>query len=91
MSILITGGLGFIRIYLAHALLQKGEDVVLFDVVSSSPLIKDIRDTEIVRSWPKYLKETKAFEDWGWKTKFLLKETVEDFIKEVQAHPDIYG
>jgi threonine 3-dehydrogenase len=47
--------------------------------------------TEIVRSWPKYLKETKASEDWGWKTKFLLKETVEDFIKEVQAHPEIYG
>ena len=51
----------------------------------------DRESTEIVRSWPKYLKETKAFEDWGWKTKFLLKETVEDFIKEVQAHPEIYG
>jgi len=47
--------------------------------------------TEIVRSWPKYLKETKASEDWGWKTKFHLKETVEDFIKEVQAYPEIYG
>ena len=47
--------------------------------------------TQIVRSWPKYLKETKAFEDWGWKTKFHLKETVEDFVKEVQAHPEIYG
>jgi threonine 3-dehydrogenase len=47
--------------------------------------------TEIVRSWPRYLKETKASEDWGWKTKYLLKETVEDFIKEVQSHPEIYG
>jgi threonine 3-dehydrogenase len=47
--------------------------------------------TEIVRSWPKYLKETRAFEEWGWKTKYLLKETVEDFIKEVQAHPEIYS
>ena len=47
--------------------------------------------TEIVRSWPKYLEETKALEEWGWKTKFHLKETVEDFIKEVQAHPEIYG
>lgn len=47
--------------------------------------------TEIVRSWPKYLKETRASEDWGWKTKYLLKETVEDFIKEVQSHPEIYG
>jgi threonine 3-dehydrogenase len=47
--------------------------------------------TEIVRSWPKYLEETKAFEEWGWKTKFHLKETVKDFIKEVQTHPEIYA
>jgi threonine 3-dehydrogenase len=46
--------------------------------------------TEIVRSWPKYLEETKAFEEWGWKTKFLLHDTVRDFIQEVQAHPEIY-
>jgi len=47
--------------------------------------------TEIVRSWPKYLDETKAGEDWGWKTKFFLKETVQDFIEEVQVHPGIYS
>jgi threonine 3-dehydrogenase len=47
--------------------------------------------TEIVRSWPKYLKETRASEEWGWKTRFHLKETVDDFIREVQAHPEIYG
>jgi threonine 3-dehydrogenase len=47
--------------------------------------------TEIVRSWPKYLDETKGQQEWGWKTKFLLDDTVRDFIKEVQAHPEIYG
>ncbi len=47
--------------------------------------------TEIVRSWPKYLDETNGHEEWGWKTKFLLDETVRDFIKEVQARPEIYG
>lgn len=47
--------------------------------------------TEIVKSWPKYLDESKASEEWGWKTKYFLKETVEDFIKEVQSHPDLYG
>jgi len=47
--------------------------------------------TEIVRSWPRYVDETKAHEDWGWKTKYLLKQTVEDFVKAVQAHPEIYG
>lgn len=47
--------------------------------------------TQIVRSWPKYLEETRAEEDWGWKTKFSLEATVEDFVKKVQAHPGIYG
>jgi threonine 3-dehydrogenase len=47
--------------------------------------------TEIVQSWPKYLDETRAGEEWGWKTKYLLEESVTDFIKEVQAHPEIYG
>jgi len=46
--------------------------------------------TEIVRSWPKYLDETRAREEWGWNTKYFLIETVKDFIKEVQAHPEIY-
>ncbi len=46
---------------------------------------------EVVHSWPKYMDESKANEEWGWKTKYFLKETVRDFIKEVQAHPEIYG
>lgn len=46
---------------------------------------------EVVNSWPKYMDESKAFEEWGWKTKYFLKETVKDFIEEVQAHPEIYG
>ncbi len=32
MSILITGGTGFIGVGLAHRLVEKGEDVVLFDI-----------------------------------------------------------
>jgi len=47
--------------------------------------------TQIVRSWPKYLDESRASEEWGWKTKYLLDETVKDFVKTVQAHPEIYG
>ena len=43
MAKLITGGLGFIGTYLARALLEKGEEVVLFDVITQSPLIKDIK------------------------------------------------
>lgn len=46
---------------------------------------------EVVHSWPKYMDESKAREEWGWQTKYFLKETVKDFIEEVQAHPEIYG
>ncbi len=46
--------------------------------------------TEIVRSWPKYLDESRAREEWGWETKYFLRETVEDFIKEVQSRPERY-
>ncbi len=45
---------------------------------------------EVVNSWPKYMDESKAFEEWGWKTKYFLKDTVKDFIEEVQVHPEIY-
>ncbi len=46
---------------------------------------------EVVHSWPKYMDESKAREEWGWQTKYFLKETVKDFIEEVQTHPEIYG
>ncbi len=45
---------------------------------------------EVVHSWPKYMDESKAHEEWGWSTKYFLMETVKDFIKEVQTHPEIY-
>jgi threonine 3-dehydrogenase len=46
---------------------------------------------EVVHSWPKYIDESKAHEEWGWKTKYFLKETVKDFIGEVRAHSEIYS
>jgi threonine 3-dehydrogenase len=47
--------------------------------------------TEIVRSWPKSLDEKKAGAEWGWRTQYRLEESVKDFVKEVQAHPEVYG
>jgi len=41
---LITGGLGFIGSHLARKLVQRGEEVVLFDVIRSSNLVDDIKD-----------------------------------------------
>jgi len=32
MSILITGGTGFIGVGLAHKLVERGKEVVLFDI-----------------------------------------------------------
>ncbi len=47
--------------------------------------------TGLVRSWPPYFDETNARQEWGWKTKYQLEETVRDFVKGVQARPEIYG
>lgn len=47
--------------------------------------------TEIVRSWPRFMDETRAGEEWGWRTKFHLEESVRDFIRELKGHPEIYG
>lgn len=60
MSILITGGTGFIGAGLAHLLLDRGEDVVLFDVVPRIERVADIQDkVKIVQGdlkvWPEVL------------------------------------
>lgn len=47
--------------------------------------------TEIVRSWPRFMDETRATQEWGWQTKYHLEESVQDFIRELKAHPEIYG
>src|SRR4030066_2517582 len=84
MAKLITGGLGFIGVYLARALLQKGEDVVLFDIVGSSPLIKDIKDkVKIVQgnlaSWAEVMEVVKQYNiDGIFHTGALLSASAEE-------------
>jgi threonine 3-dehydrogenase len=36
--------------------------------------------TEIVRSWPERVGGRLAFEDWGWSERYMLAETVQDFV-----------
>lgn len=49
-KILITGGMGYVGVNLAHELVEKGEDVVIFDVLADSPLISDIKsNVQIIR------------------------------------------
>jgi len=44
LSILITGGTGFIGLGLARRLVERGENVVLFDIAPRFELIADIKD-----------------------------------------------
>ena len=84
MAKLITGGMGFIGTYLAHALLARGEEVVLFDVITSSPLIKDIKNkVKIVQgdlaSWAEVLEVVKQYKiDGIYHTGALLSASAEE-------------
>ena len=64
MSILITGGMGNIGLGLAHALLEKGEDVVLFGRTARTERVADIKDeVKIVlgdlKVWPEVMNVVK--------------------------------
>src|SRR4030065_588345 len=84
MAKLITGGLGFIGVYLARALLEKGEEVVLFDIVNTSPLIHDIKNkVKIVQgnlaSWAEVLEVAKQYKiDGIYHTGALLSASAEE-------------
>jgi threonine 3-dehydrogenase len=63
---LITGGLGFLGTHLARKLINRGEEVVLFDILSASKSIEDIRDqVKIVRgdlaNWAQVLETVKKY------------------------------
>ncbi|MFC1971245.1 NAD-dependent epimerase/dehydratase family protein [Chloroflexota bacterium] len=60
MAKLITGGTGYIGSELAHLLVERGEEVVLFDIVLNESRIEDIKDkVKMVRGdlgiWPDVL------------------------------------
>ena len=64
MSILITGGTGFIGAGLARRLVERGEDVVLFDIVPRIERVTDIKDkVKMVpgdlKVWPEVLNVVK--------------------------------
>jgi threonine 3-dehydrogenase len=41
---------------------------------------------DVIRGWPT-LDDTRARQEWGWQPKYILEESVKDFILEVQANP----
>jgi len=66
MKILVTGGTGFIGAELARTLVDRGEDVVLFDIAPDVPRIADIRDkVKVVQGnlayWPEVFNVIKDY------------------------------
>ena len=64
MSKLITGGAGFLGAQLAHLLVDRGEEIVLFDVSSNWDRIMNIKDkVKVVQgnlgNWPEVLNAVK--------------------------------
>ncbi|HEY82505.1 MAG TPA: NAD-dependent epimerase/dehydratase family protein [Dehalococcoidia bacterium] len=60
MSILITGGTGFIGVGLARQLVERGKEVVLFDIAPQTERLADLKDkVKVVRGdlkvWPEVL------------------------------------
>jgi len=64
MSILITGGTGWVGTGLAHRLVERGEDVILFDIAPQMERVADIKNNvKVVQGdqtvWPEVLNVVK--------------------------------
>ncbi|OGK30672.1 hypothetical protein A3F29_02130 [Candidatus Roizmanbacteria bacterium RIFCSPHIGHO2_12_FULL_33_9] len=45
---------------------------------------------KIADSWPNSMDDSQARSDWGWKPDFELSKIVEDMIKNLKAHPELW-
>ena len=64
MSILITGGTGRLGMGLAKELVERGEEVVLFDIVTREERLGDLKDKVKVvqgdlKNWPEVMNVVK--------------------------------
>ncbi len=50
----------------------------------------DPRLVSIIQDWPKYFDETRANQEWGWKTQYQWDDAIADFIQEIQSNPHLY-
>ena len=66
MSILITGGTGWVGTGLAHRLVARGEDIILFDIAPQLERVADIKNNVKVvqgdqKVWPEVLNVVKEY------------------------------
>ena len=52
--------------------------------------LADERIAGLVRGMPKYVDDSRARKDWGWRTEYDWKTSVCDFIATLQAQPGLY-
>ena len=50
----------------------------------------DPEKTQILKSWAQKIDDSDASREWGWRRKFTLDETINDFIDEVRADAELY-
>ncbi len=50
----------------------------------------DPEKTRIVKSWAQKIDESDAANEWGWRRRYTLNETISDFIKEVKTNAELY-
>ncbi|MCK4222478.1 MAG: NAD-dependent epimerase/dehydratase family protein [Dehalococcoidia bacterium] len=46
---------------------------------------------KLVRGMPTRVDDSRARQDWGWSPEYDWDRTVQDFMVELEAHPDLYG
>lgn len=81
------------RIYNIHGFSFRAADLAQ-EVIKHVPKAQldfrpDLAMLDSINNWP-ILDDTRAREEWDWRPKYDLSDSVEDFIAEVRANPSVY-
>ncbi len=77
------------RVYNIHAMAPSAADLatVIMDRIPDADVAfdPDPRVFRLIESWPIEIDDTSARRDWGWRPRYDLATTADDFIKEVRC------
>jgi threonine 3-dehydrogenase len=82
------------RVYSIRGFSMRAEEMA--DVVRKHVPHADIRFLSdetvaaLVKQMPKHVDDTRAREDWGWQPDYDWDSAVQDFVREIENHPDLY-